>query len=98
MSWPKPIKLACSRVVLERIVYARHGRELMGLKSPVSVPVLGGVNLTSITSRWQGRYREVGSGGSLSAKMWGDEQKYHIRPSLWVSQHNMIKPKEQEIR
>jgi len=23
------------------LVYARHGRELMGLKSPVSVPVLG---------------------------------------------------------
>jgi hypothetical protein len=31
------------------VVYARHGRELMGLKSPVSVPVLG-LNLTLITS------------------------------------------------
>ncbi len=48
---------------VERFVYARHGRELMGLKSPVSVPVLG-VNLTQITSRRQGRYREVGSEGS----------------------------------
>jgi len=78
-------------------VYARHGRELMGLKSPVSVPC-NVVKRNKITSRWQGRYREVGSEGSLSAKMWGDEQKYHIRPSLWVSQHNMIKPMEHEIR
>jgi len=46
------------------------------------------------TSRWQGRYREVGSEGSLNAKIWGDEQKHHIRPSLRVSQHNMIKPME----
>jgi hypothetical protein len=49
-------------------VYARHGRELMGLKSPVSVPVLG-LNLTLITSRRQGRYREVGSEGSRSANL-----------------------------
>ncbi len=29
--------------LLDEFVYARHGRELMGLKSPVSVPVLGTV-------------------------------------------------------
>ncbi len=29
------------RVRVDSFVYARHGRELMGLKSPVSVPVLG---------------------------------------------------------
>ncbi len=33
----------------------------------------------------------MGSEGSLSAKMWGDEQKYHIRPGLWVSQ-SMVCP------
>jgi hypothetical protein len=31
-------------------------------------------------------------------KLWADEQKRHIRPSLWVRQHNMFKPKDQEIR
>jgi hypothetical protein len=35
------------------------------------------------TSRRQGRHREVGSGGSLSAKLRADEQKSHRRPSLW---------------
>jgi len=79
------------------LVYARHGRELMGFKSPVRVPVLLKIVARS-TSRWQGRHREAGSEGSLSAKMWGDEQKYHIRPSFRVSQPNMIKPKEQGIR
>ncbi len=29
-----------AKVPLKAVVYARHGRELMGLKSPVSVPVL----------------------------------------------------------
>jgi hypothetical protein len=39
-------------------------------------------------------------------KLWADEQKRHIRPSLWVRQHmnaqllgcNMFKPLDQEIR
>jgi hypothetical protein len=31
----------CFVVSVDTLVYARHGRELMGLKSPVSVPVLG---------------------------------------------------------
>ena len=48
-----------------------HGRELMGLKSPISVPVLG-VNLTQITSRRQGSYREVGSEGSHRASALGE--------------------------
>ncbi len=34
------LRRAVFRVGLHRFVYARHGRELMGLKSPVSVPVL----------------------------------------------------------
>ncbi len=94
----KPLAEAgAGKIPLKRLVYARHGRELMGFKSPVSVPC-NVVKRNKITSRWQGRYREVGSEGSLSAKIWGDEQKYHIRPSFRVSQHNMIKPMEQEIR
>ena len=28
-------------------------------------------------------------------KLWADEQKRHIRPSLWVRQHNMSKPLDQ---
>lgn len=39
-------------------------------------------HLTSTTSRRQGRYREVGSGGSRSAKVRVDEQKSHTRPGL----------------
>ena len=77
-------------------MYAWHGRELMGFKSPVRVPMLN--NLARITSRRQGSYCEVRSEGSRSAKMWADEQKRHIRPSLRVRQHNMSKPREQEIR
>ena len=50
------------------LVYARHGRELMGCKSPVfeSITV---VRWGKSTSRRQGRLREEGSGGSLSAKL-----------------------------
>jgi len=62
------------------LVYARHGRELMGCKSPVfesSTVVRRGKS----TSRRQGRLREEGSGGSPSAKLWADEQKQHTRPS-----------------
>ena len=55
-------------VPLEPFVYARHGREFMGLKSPVSVPC-NVVKRNKITSRWHGRYREVESEGSLSAKI-----------------------------
>jgi hypothetical protein len=37
-------------------------------------------------------------GGSRMVKLWADEQKCHIRPSLWVRQHNMSTPLDQEIR
>ena len=57
-------KRMCSLVGVERFVYARHGRELMGLKSPVSVPC-NVVKRNKITSRRQGRYREVGAEESL---------------------------------
>jgi len=42
------------------------------------------VKRNRITSRWQGRHREVRSEGSLSAKIWADEQKHHTRPSFRV--------------
>jgi|GEM_PF-2743840 len=50
------------------LVYARHGRELMGCKSPVfeSITV---VRRGKSTSRRQGRLREEGSEGSPSAKL-----------------------------
>jgi len=55
------------------LVYARHGRELMGLKSPVSIPC-NVVKRNKITNRRQGRYREVRSEGSRSVNLWADEQ------------------------
>jgi len=48
-------------------------------------------------SRRQGRCCEASSEGSQSAKLWADEQKWHTRPSPRVSQHNMTKPRIQEI-
>ena len=47
---------------LQRGVYARHGRELTGCKSPVGEPA--SMNSTATTSLRQGRLREEGSGGS----------------------------------
>jgi len=74
---------------LHRLVYALHGHELMGWKSPAGVPA----SMTMITaSRRQGRRREARSEGSPSAKMRTDGQKPHRRPSLRASQHNMTKP------
>jgi len=61
------------------LVYARHGRELMGCKSPVREPKgVHMLNTIKSTSRRQGRFREEWSEGSLSAKVRADEQKsYH---------------------
>src|SRR5262245_36861270 len=42
-------------------VYARHGRELMGCKSPVGEPTP--MHLVATTSLRQGRLREAASGG-----------------------------------
>jgi len=71
-------------IPVQRLVYARHGRELMWLRSPVSVPC-NVVKRNKITNRRQGRYREVRSEGSRCANLWTDEQKRHIRPSFPVS-------------
>ena len=66
-------------------MYAQHGHELMGWKSPVGEPIHDSeytkVDLT--TSRRQGQTREGMSEGSPSAKLRAYEQKRHRRPSLW---------------
>ena len=79
------------RPVWSRLVYARHGHELMGCKSPVGDPALS-IEMMATTSRRQGRHREVSSEGSPSAKVRADEQKRHRRPGPRASQHNMTKP------
>jgi len=72
-------------------VYARHGRELMGWpvchrqEVPYTWTLLMGWNISRSISRRQGRFREGGSEGSRSAKLWADGQKQHIRPSFRVS-------------
>ena len=73
-------------------MYAQHGRELMGCKSPVGEPSLHEGKETTTTSQRQGRFREKPSEGSLGANLRADEQKLHPRPSLWASQHHMAKP------
>ena len=74
-------------------MYARHGRELMGCKSPVREPmVLMLMDTIKSTSRRQGRLREEGSEGSRSANVRADGQKPHIRLSFRASWHNTTKP------
>jgi len=71
-------------------VYAQHGHELMGCKSPVGEPTLFIHSTMITTSRRQGQARESLSEGSLSAKLRADEQKSHIRPSFrgeWAQDH-----------
>ncbi|MBA4391152.1 MAG: hypothetical protein C0399_09455, partial [Syntrophus sp. (in: bacteria)] len=63
---------------LQRLVYARHGRELMGCKSPVREPKgVHMMNTIKSTSRRQGRIRKNGSEGSRMAKVRADGQKPH---------------------
>jgi len=69
-------------------VYARHGHEFMGWKSPVG----GHDDIRITTSRGQGQVREELSEGSPNAKVRADEQKLHRRLSPWASQHKMTKP------
>jgi len=74
-------------------VYARHGRELMGCKSPVREPmVLMLMDTIKSTSRRQGREGDRPSEGSRSACVRADEQKPHTRLSSWASWHNTTKP------
>ena len=76
---------------VEPPVYARHGHELMGWKSPVGVLGMSG-RTDKTTSRRQGQAREGMSEGSPSANVRGDGQKPHRRLSPWASQHLMTKP------
>ena len=79
---------ALAAVGVQTWVYARHGHELMGCKSPV-----GGHHDSRITtSRGQGQHREGLSEGSPSAKVRADGQKSHRRLSPGASQHLMTKP------
>ena len=64
----------------EALVYAQHGHELMGCKSPVGEPKLIHHGSIITTSRRQRQIREEMSEGSPSAKMRADEQKLHRRP------------------
>jgi hypothetical protein len=73
---------------LQPQVYARHGHELMGLKSPVGGPDV--IRIT--TSAGQGQAREGLSEGSPSAKVRAEEHESHRRPSPGASQHLMTKP------
>lgn len=70
-----------TRSLMHPVVYAQHGHELMGCKSPVGEPQLIHHESMITTSRGQGQTREGMSGGSLSAKMRVDEQKLHRRPA-----------------
>jgi hypothetical protein len=64
----------------DAVVYAQHGHELMGCKSPVGEPKLIHDGSIITTSRRQGQIREEMSEGSPSAKMRADGQKLHRRP------------------
>jgi len=78
---------------LHALVYAQHGHELMGCKSPVGEPILSTHWTIITTSRRQGQAREGLSGGSLSAKLRTDEQKSHRRPSFrgeWAQDHETL--------
>ena len=56
-------------ILLKANVYARHGRELMRLKSSVYEPRSIIYDGSESISRRQGRYREVLSEGSRSTKL-----------------------------
>ena len=69
---------------VEPVVYAQHGHELMGCKSPVGEPKSMIVSIPKwidTTSRRQGQTREGMSEGSPSATQRAYEQKRHTRPS-----------------
>ena len=56
-------------ILLKAEVYARHGRELMGCKSPVCESGKCVEHINQNTSRRQGHCREVLSEGSPSANL-----------------------------
>ena len=87
------MKRSVMSIGVEQFVYARHGREHMGWKSPVREPMVFMIMDTNkSTSLRQGRLREEGSEGSRMANVRDDEQKPHRRLSPWASWHNTTKP------
>ena len=80
------------KVRVDRKVYAPHGRDAMGWKSPVGVPTWIHDESMITTSRRQGQSREGLSGGTRSAMVRGDGQKLRRRPGLWASWHLVTKP------
>jgi len=80
-------------------------RELMGCKSPMWTLLMAWYFSRTISRRQvedsdlsgRGRNRERPSERSRSANPWADGQKQHIRPSFWVSSHNITKPRVQGI-
>ena len=75
---------------LQRLVYARHGRELMGCKSPVGEPTSYEVMMAT-TSQRQGRHREVGSEGSPRQNCEPTDRKALRGRVPGTSQHQMTK-------
>jgi len=71
-------------------VYARHGREFMGCKSPVGEPTP--MYLVPTTSLRQGRLREVASGGSPRQTCEPTNRNVIRGQVSWASQHPMAKP------
>jgi len=80
-----------------RVVYARHGRELSGVKVPcrrISVQMLERYRSreTTATSLRQGRSREGGSGGSQRQTCETTNRNVIEGRDFWVSWHNTTKP------
>jgi len=71
-------------------VYARHGREFMGCKSPVGEPT--SMKSVPTTSLRQGRLREAASGGSPRQTCEPTNRNVIRGQVSWASQHPMAKP------
>jgi len=75
-------------------MYARHGRELMGWKSPVGgSPSWSNHDMRLTTSPRQGRHREVGSEGSR--RRYGEARNTNAiagsLPSDALAQHSKVR-------
>jgi len=78
-------------------VYAQHGRELMGCKSPVGEPAIQmlesfGAERWTTTSLRQGRLREKGSGGSQRQRCEPTDRNVIEGRVSGASWHNTTKP------
>ena len=71
-------------------MYARHGREFTGCKSPVGEPT--SMKSVPTTSQRQGRLREAASGGSPRQTCEPTNRNVIRGQVSWASQHPMAKP------